>query len=133
MLNAIMVWISAMVNNIRNWWNTNRQQIRQDLRDSFRRLDRFFDRLSRGILRMMVVSLVLKVASYFCPELPKRIPTIYGWCDGFLQFGEFALRTVLGSLYSLFTGNFKEFWSEYNEAFKELLQQLTTWLSTIRF
>lgn len=121
---------AIMVNNVRNWWNT----IRQDLRESFRRLARFFDRLARGTFRMMAIGVILNVvASYFYPAFPEKFPILYAWFNGWLQLGEFLFKVGLGSLYSIFTGNFGEFWVEYGEALKELVAQFTQWLATIHF
>lgn len=128
-MKAIMVWISAMVNNVRNWWNTHRTDIARARRDFWRG----FDRLSRNITRLIVIGVLVNIVASLYPEFPERFPVIYGWFDGWLQFGEFLFKVALGSLYAIFTGNFGEFWVEYGEALKELAHQFTNWMATIHF
>jgi hypothetical protein len=133
-MNAVFAWVIGIFNNVRNWWNNNHQQVQQDARQAFRRLDRWFGRLGRNIFRLMVIGVILNViASYLYPEFPKRFPIIYGYFDGWLQFGEFAIKAALGGLYAFFTGNFSKFWAEYNAAFHELLHQFTQWMAMIHF
>ena len=124
----------AQINRIKTWWSNNHEPVEQNVEQSVRRLGRGFNRLARNITRLMIIGVILNiVASYFYPEFPERFTIIYGWFDGWLQFGEFAVKAALGGIYSLFTGQWSEFWAEYNEAFQELLQQFTNWLSNIHF
>ena len=133
-MNAIMNWFSAQINRIRTWWNNNHEQVEQNVEQGGRRLDRGFNRLARNITRLMIIGVILNVvARYFYPDFPERFPAIYGWFDGWLQLGEFAVKAALSGIYSLFTGRWSEFWAEYNEAFQELLQQFTNWLGTLHF
>ena len=129
-MNRIMNWITTLINHLRNWWSTNHTEVEQGI-DNFWR---GFDRISRNITRLMIIGVILNViVAYFYPEFPERFPAIYGWFDGWLQLGEFAIKAALNGIYSLFTGHWNEFWTEYNEAFRELWQQFVNWLGTIHF
>ena len=119
---------------IRTWWNNNHEQIEQNLEENIRRLDREINRLIRNTTRLMIIGIILNIiANYFYPDFPERFPVIYGWFDGWLQLGEFAIKTALSGVYSLLTGNWPEFCLEYNVAFKELWQQFVAWLVSISF
>ena len=110
---------------IRTWWNNNHEQIEQNLEENIRRLDREINRLIRNTTRLMIIGIILNIiANYFYPDFPERFPVIYGWFDGWLQLGEFAIKTALSGVYSLLTCNWPEFCLEYNVAFKELWQQV---------
>lgn len=129
-----MNWLMTQINAIRTWWNNNHTNIEQNVEQGIRNLAQGLDRLARNITRLMIIGMILNVvASYFYPELPERFPTIYAWFDGWLQLGEFTLKAAIDGIYSLFTGHWGEFWTEYDEAFRELLQQFTNWLSTLHF
>lgn len=120
-------------NNIKNWWINNHLQIKQDLERSIRRLDHWFDRLVANTVRLMIIGVIINLVTSFYPDFKNRFPAIYGWFDGWLQFGEFVSRAALSGIYSFFTGNWTEFWTEYNEAFQELLHQFTNWIGNIHF
>lgn len=115
--------IKAMMTPISNWCNTNIPNMVRVMRD-----------LGRNIVRLVTLGVLVNiVATSFYPEFPERFPVIYGWFDGWAQFGEFAVRAVLGGGYAFFTGNWNSFWAEYATAFHELLHQFTQWLATIHF
>lgn len=102
----------------------------KNLKQIVRRLSRF----ASNITTLMIIGVILNVvSSYFYPDFPERFPTIYGWFDGWLQFGEFIFTATLNVIYSFFTGHWSKFWTEYNEAFQELFHQFTNWLNTLHF
>ena len=89
-MNKTLAWIKERTAALRNWWDEHEVQIFQ------KRIDDFFERLGRNIARLVVIGILLNIISaYFWPELPERIPTIYSWFDGWLQFGEFAVKMPL--------------------------------------
>lgn len=133
-MNTIMDWFLTQLNRIRSWWSDNYEQIEENVEQWVRRLNMCFDSLARHITILMITGVIFNiVSSYFYPEFPEKIPIIYGWFDGWLQFGEFAFKAILGGIYSFFTGHWSEFWAEYNEAYQELFQQFANWLSNIHF
>lgn len=124
--------MNTIMNKIKNWWNNNEKNEKTD--NLVRKFLILLDNFARNALRFMFIGIILNVlASYFYPEFPARFPTIYSWFDGWLQFGEFLLTTVLKALYSFFTGIFLEFWHDYIEEFESLLQHFTNWLNSIHF
>lgn len=130
MLNRIRAMLNDMENRINNWLRLNQDDINRTSRRITRRLDRITD----NFIRMMIIGLILNVvASSFYPELPERFPTIFGWFDGFLQLGEFALKVGLKVIYALFTGHLGEFWDEYKDAFDSMWHQFCDWLANISF
>ena len=84
-------------------------------------------------MSLVFIGIILNVIIVINPEFSKRFPTIYGWFDGWLQLEEFALKSVLGGFYSLFTGNWHNFWIECREVINMLIKQFITWLSTLSF
>lgn len=106
----------------------------EDIRRVLIGLWNFFDRIGTGIIRCMIIGLILNVvAKNFYPELTERFPIIYGWFDGCMQLGEFAVKSALGWLYALFHGEGSNFYHEISTNFEELLNQFATWLSMIHF
>ncbi len=96
----------------------------------------FFDRLSRGIVRCAVIGLILNViVAYFYPELPEKIPVIYGWYDGWLQFVEFTFKAALGYInaFSHGTDEALKFLGELSNECQNGWMQFVNWLSTIHF
>ena len=129
-----MNWITTQINRLKNWWNNNYATVRQEVADETRRAFRRIDRIAGNISRLILMGVIVNViASYFYPEFPERFPIIYGWFDGWLQLGELALKAALGGTYAFFTGNFGEFWAEYSNAANEAIQQFYNWLSLIHF
>lgn len=122
-----MNWLRNCVRRIRTWWNNNHNNIVPTL-------VRGIDRIVNNIVRLIVIGIILNVVSaYFYPDFPERFPTIYAWFDGWVQLGEFAIKASLSFIYSFFTGNLTEFWTEYTDAFNTLWQQFTTWLGSLHF
>lgn len=118
------------MNTIRNWWRNNQTNLMESLSD----LGSGFERIVINITRLMIIGVVVNIiASYFYPEFPERFPIIYGWFDGWLQLGELALKSAIGAIYSIFTGNFSEFWAEYTASCEEFWSQFVNWLSQIHF
>lgn len=116
--------------NLRKWWYNNRRGI-QDIVIGFNRI---MVRLADSGIRLMIIGIIINaVSTHFYPEFPERFPILYQWFDGWLQFGEFVFKGALGTIYSIFTGNIKEFFPKYQEAFWDLWNQAMHWLSTITF
>ena len=133
-MNRIMNWLSTQINHIRTWWSNNHEQVGENLSRGRHRTARFINRLARNITRCLVIGVILNViVHHFYPEFAERFPVLYGWFDGWLQLFELGLKAVFGSIYALFTGHFGEFWAEYQEAFNQMCQQFTTWLSNLHF
>lgn len=95
---------------------------------------KFAELIGNAIFRGIVIGIILNVvAAYFYPELPERIPVIFGFYDGFMQFGEFAVKYALGFVNAFFNGNAIEFYGEINTQFQAMWIQFLNWLSTIHF
>lgn len=119
---------SVQMYSIHDWWKRNSNKVNWILVD----LDHFATRLGRNIARMAVIGILLHiVASYFWPELPDQIPTIYGWFDGWMRFAEFAYRCALKGVFSIFTGNFPEFMNQYGSELSMMWQQFLDWLQNL--
>ena len=79
------------------------------------------------------MGIILNVVNQYYPELSTRFPTIYGWFDGWLQFGEFLYKVTIKGTYSILTLNCSEFCSKVSVEIKGIVQQLVNWTSTIKF
>lgn len=98
----------------------------------FQRIDEFAVRFGRNVGRMALIGIVMHIiAAYFWPEMPDKIPTIYSWFDGWLQFAEFSYRCTLKGVYSLFTGNFPTFTQQYSEEMRQMWQMFVDWLQSM--
>lgn len=112
-----------VINELRNWWSNNHTNIERMLLNSV-----------EALINLAIIGVIVNIiSSAFYPEFPTRFPTIYGWFDGWLQLVELSIKAALGFLYSLFTGNIKDFWGEYTAAFHLQLQNFLNWMSLIRF
>lgn len=97
-------------------------------------IDMLPNRLATGILRGIVIGILLNViASYFWPELPETIPTIYEFFNGFVIVGEFIYKTALGGLAAIFNGTIIEFGNTMMAEIGELWNTFVTWISAISF
>ena len=123
-----------LMTRIRTWWNNNHTNIEHDVEQETRRFVRGINRIADNIARLIIIGVIINViASYFYPEFLERFPVIYGWFDGWLQLGEFAVKAGFAGIYALFTGHWSEFWAEYSSATTELIQQFVNWLGTLHF
>ncbi len=129
-----MNWITKQIERLRTWWNNNHRSFERDITNGLINFLAGINRIGDNVIRLIIIGIIVNIiANYFWPEFPERFPVIYGWFDGWLQFGEFAVKAALGGVYSFFTGQWSEFWTEYSNEFHALLQQLGNWLSTLRF
>ena len=129
-----MNWLMKQINRIRTWWNNNHTNIEHDVEQGIRRLVRRMNIIVDNSIRLIFIGVIINViASDFYPEFPERFPVIYGWFDGWLQLGEFAVKAGIAGTYALFTGHWSEFWAEYSSATTELIQQFVNWLGTLHF
>lgn len=112
-----------IVKKLHDWWSNNGTKISSGLR-----------RFCRFVERAIVVGLVLNIiASHFWPELPERIPAIYGFFDAWLQIAEFAYKVIFKGIHALFTGQSVEFTNEAILTVKEFFIQLLGWMGSIKF
>lgn len=81
-------------------------QVIRKLELGFRRLERGLDRVSRNVIRLMIIGIILNIVASLYPEFSERFPIIYGWFDGWLQFGEFEVKAGLGCIYSFIISDF---------------------------
>ena len=94
----------------------------------------FFDRLGSGIVRCATIGIILNiVVAYFYPELPERIPIIFGWYDGCMQLAEFSMKSALGMINAFFHGEAIGFYGEVREQLQVMWAQFVNWLSAIHF
>lgn len=130
---------SSASRNNKNKTTDNTKKTKRKLRTSTIILSEFWNflnRLSRGIFRCAVIGLILNViAAYFYPELPERIPTLFGWYDGCMQFLEFAFKAAFGYINAFFHGvdEAYKFLGEFSNEYHELWLQFVSWLNTIHF
>ena len=97
-------------------------------------IDELPNALGRGCLRGLIIGIALNIiASYFWPELPETIPTIYEFFNGFVTFTEFMYKAALGGIAALFSGNFMEFGNTMMVELGELWNAFTAWISAISF
>lgn len=90
-------------------------------------------RLGRLITLSIIFGILLNVAIYFWPQLPEKIPTIYGFYNGVLELVEFSLKTVFGLFASLFNGTFFEFSENMFTEIGELWNAFWSWCSSLTF
>lgn len=122
------------INRIKKWWKGNCTDIKHCVNAVAKKNIKWVRRIARFTCRMILIGVIINVISNcFYPEFIDRFPAIYGWFDGWVQFGEFTIKSWLAGTYALFTGNGYEFWIEYNEALWELVHQLGDWLSSLSF
>ena len=114
--------INLIIERLRNWWSNSHNNI-----------ERMLFSCLEALKNLAIIGVIVNIISSVYPEFPNRFPTIYGWFDGWLQLVELAVKAALGFLYSLFTGNIKDFWGEYTAAFHLQLQNFLNWMSLIRF
>ena len=89
-------------------------------------------RIGRNFGKLLLCGIFINVlASFFYPGFAEKFPAIYGWFDGWLQLGEFAVKSAFKFVYSLFTGHLPEFWKQNTEAFNLLWQQFVNWLAAL--
>ena len=96
--------------------------------------NRKLDALCKSLLFGIVVAIILNVITkHFWPELPTKIPTVYGFFNGFLTLAEFFYKTALGGIAALFTGTFSEFSLGVRAEILEMWNAFCTWMSSIHF
>ena len=129
-MNAFRTWIQNIVNQARNSW-INRNITVEDI--IYGVID-ILDRIFANATRLMVIGFIINiVTAHFYPEFAERFPVLYGWFDGWLQLGEFAVKAAFGTIYAIFTGTWNEFYANYNVAFQEMWSQFVNWLNHITF
>ncbi len=96
--------------------------------------DKKLDAFCKSILFGIVVAIILNVITkHFWPELPTKIPTVYGFFNGFLTLTEFFYKTALGGIAAIFNGTFSEFSLGVGAEIKEMWNAFCTWMSSIKF
>lgn len=129
-MNAFITWIQNFLDRAHNYWTT-RNITMHDVIDG---VSDFIDRICSNCVRLMVIGIILNIVSaHFYPEFAERFPILYGWFDGWLQLGEFAIKAALGTINAIFTGTWSDFYASYNVAFQEMWAQFVNWVGQIHF
>ena len=124
------IWFKNTLNAVRNFWDNNHTNVSIAIASILDGIDV----ICNNITRLMVIGIILNiVSSHFYPEFAERFPTLYGWFDGWLQLGEFAIKAALGAINAVFTGTWSEFYTSCNVAFQEMWAQFLNWVSQISF
>lgn len=126
----IKAFFLAQYYRVRNWWSNNQQHIGTEAKNLGRRLIRGFDRVIRNISLLILTGLIFNLVN---PDFSQKFPTIFGWFNGWAEFGEFAIKAALKGLYATFTGGWKEFWPEYTQAVDEIFQSFVDWVRSLSF
>lgn len=66
------------------------------------------------------------------PKFPEGFPVLYGWFNGWVQFNLFVIKSVVNGMYSIFTGDWKEFWEQLTKTFREMIAQFVSWVNNIK-
>lgn len=133
-MNKIMNWIKEQIQEFKNLCKCCPELKPKNNTNFERKLDQIFRGIIKNTSMWIIFGVVVNIITYnLYPEFSERFPAIYGWYDGWLQFGEFCFKTVLNFLYSLFTWNLKDFWFDFNIALKDLFNQFINWLSMLHF
>ena len=90
-----------------------------------------------AIFKFILVSIILGfilnlIGKYLFPELPKKIPNIFAWCEGCLFMLDFTFKMLLKAFVSFFVKDVPFFlddayWSEW----KTTIQRFISWLRTL--
>lgn len=130
-MEKIMNWLKKRIEVIRTNCKQDKQKPKKPNKKTIAKV---LTRISRNITILITIGIILNVInSYFCPELSEKFPAIYGWFDGWAQFGNFVFTVAFKGIYSLLTGHLAEFRTEYTEACKDLFQQFVSWINTLQF
>ena len=129
-MNKFITRIQTLLNQARNYLTNHSTTVHNVIVGS---ID-FIDRIAHTAIRLMITGLILNIVStHFYPEFADRFPILYGWFDGWLQFGEFAVKGTLGAVNAIFTGTWSDFFSSYEAALQEMWAQFVNWLGQITF
>lgn len=91
-----------------------------------------FDCIIKSIWRLFWMGVILHVAEYFWPELPNKIPVIYGLYDYLMQIPEFIFWTTFKGLQAILEGNFLEFSSkEFWPSVKNGIECFIEWIKAL--
>lgn len=124
-------------NNEKNFRNKF-QAFTKQIKLGFYKTKIFFIKYIRPVAKFLAkciaIAIILNVISaYFWPELPEKIPTIYGFFNVFLRFGEYLFTFVFGGIASIFNGTFFEVAAANWAEFKDMLNDLGAWACSLHF
>ncbi len=121
--------INTSLINLVVWYYANRHKIIKGLDE----LGKTCFKLAKILVTSVFIGILLNVASYFFPELPEKIPTIYAFYNGCIVLGEFSVKLSLRFIYLTLTGNQDSWFNEASLAWGDIWKQFIEWLSHIRF
>ena len=122
-----------MNKKFKKWWQENKTTKRNGCINILTDVNTIIEKFGRFTAKMMFIGIILNIIAACHPGFTLRFPTIYGWFDGWLQFGEFVIKTTLKGLYSVFSNHYgySVFNAECNIKIKEMLVQLSNWIRTL--
>lgn len=114
-----------------SWLIAHMPMIEVDIHAIVNRVAHGINRIGRAFMRLMAIGLILCVVASLCPGFEEKYPVLFGWYTGFLELGEFAVRSALKFIYSLFTGDVVDFWQTYQGEASDLEEGFLEWLRNI--
>lgn len=133
-------FMAAIVEKIQNWEAQHATQLGRlgdHVVDGFWIFVHIMERIFGFLVRLTVMAIILNaIASSFWPELPDKMPVIYGFCNGGLQAIEYCYRLTFGFLGKLFSGDFEALREHFTQAGPEmtrLLGQVVDWMASLHF
>ena len=86
--------------------------------------------MAKKTANMVVIAILLQIAAALNPELPEKIPALYGVCDFILEMLELSYIMVFKSIRTVLTMNFGEF-SDIWSKFTSELAEFWSWIQTL--
>ena len=87
-------------------------------------------KMAKRTANMVVIAILLQIAAALNPELPEKLPALYGVCDFILEMLELSYIMVFKSIRAVLTMNFGEFsdiWSQFTSE----LAEFWSWIQTL--
>lgn len=86
--------------------------------------------MAKRTANMVVIAILLQIAAALDPELPEKIPALYGVCDFILEMLELSYIMVFKSIRAVLTmnlGEFSDIWSQFTSE----LAEFWSWIQTL--
>ena len=119
--------IREIIVRVMNWIDEHREELNEMEQRFWSR----FDRIAMYIVRLAMIGLVLHIVSCFAPEIAEKCPVLYGWFTGAEKLLEFLMKTCVKGVYSIFTGQYRQFCDEWWTDVHQLWNMFCDWIQSI--
>ena len=126
-----------IVKNVNGFWTKNKRSI---LNFVMKYIKVICNLMKKFIVKFIKIALILAVIGVvinvlvergLLAKFPENWPVVYQWFNGWVTLVKVGIKTIVNGIYSIFTGEWREFHTENKKEIIQLINSFINWINAI--